>query len=118
MMILKTIPAWLLMAFFTLGGVINLFSLKDNAAEYARWGYPSWFHIVTGLLELATVVLLALTTTRLYGAGLGACVMLAAIGTLLLNHEAPRVVAPAVVLLVLGIVAAIAYWSKDGGLAA
>jgi len=52
-----------------------------HRAEYRRWGYPDWFHFVTGALELATAALLVVTATRLLGAGLGGAVMLAAAGT-------------------------------------
>jgi len=32
--------------------VINLLAPGSTAAEYKRWGYPDWFHFVTGALEL------------------------------------------------------------------
>ena len=65
--------------------------------EYLRWGYPHWFHFVTGSLELTTAVLLAQARTRLWGAALGCTVMLAALATVTLHGEYGHGVAPLVV---------------------
>jgi hypothetical protein len=99
------ILAWALAAFFTLGGVINLLAPESTAAEYKRWGYPDWFHFVTAALELATAVLLAVTATRLWGAGLGAAVMVAATATVIYYAEYVRAVPPIVVLILLAVLA-------------
>jgi hypothetical protein len=48
---------------------------------------------------------LALTTTRLLGAGLGAAVMLAAIVTVVFHGEYVRAAPPAIVLVLLAIIA-------------
>jgi len=88
-----------------LGGVINVLALGSTTAEYRRWGYPDWFHFATGALEFATAILLALTTTRLLGAGLGAAVMLAAIVTVVFHGEYVRAAPPAIVLVLLAIIA-------------
>jgi hypothetical protein len=99
------ILAWALAAFFTLGAVINVIAPGSTAAEYRRWGYPDWFHFVTGALELATAVLLAVAATRLLGAGLGGAVMLAATATVIVHGEYVRATPPVAVLILLGIVA-------------
>jgi hypothetical protein len=99
------ILAWALAAFFTLGGVINVLALGSTAAEYRRWGYPDWFHFVTGALEFATAVLLAFAATRLLGAGLGGAVMLAAAATVTVHGEYVRATPPIVVLFLLLVVA-------------
>src|ERR1700677_836887 len=99
------ILAWALAAFFTLGAVINVLAPASTAAEYRRWGYPDWFHFVTGALELATAVLLALTATRLLGAGLGGAVMLAATSTVIVHREYVRAAMPILILVLLAIVA-------------
>jgi uncharacterized protein YybS (DUF2232 family) len=96
--------AWVLAAFFIVGSVINVLAPGSTAAEYQRWGYPDWFHFVTGALELAAAVLLALTSTRLLGAGLGVVVMLAAIATVVLHGEYFRAAPPFVVLILLALV--------------
>jgi hypothetical protein len=97
--------AWALAAFFTLGAVINVLAPASIAAEYRRWGYPDWFHFVTGGLELATAALLAVTATRLFGAGLGAAIMVAAAGTVVVHREYVRAAMPALVLILLTVLA-------------
>lgn len=99
------ILAWALAAFFTLGAVINVIAPGSTAAEYRRWGYPDWFHFVTGALELATAVLLAVAATRLLGVGLGGAVMFAATATVIVHGEYVRAAPPVAVLILLGIVA-------------
>ena len=100
----NVILAWALAAFFVLGGAINVAGRGSTIAEYRRWGYPDWFHFVTGALEFATALLLAMTTTRLLGAGLGGAVMLAAAATVVFNREYARAAPPVVVLIVLAAV--------------
>jgi hypothetical protein len=98
------ILVWALVAFFVLGGVINLVAPGAMAAEYRRWGYPNWFHFVTGALELATAILLAIAATRLLGAGLGGAVMLAAAATVVFHREYIRAAPPVIVLILLAVV--------------
>lgn len=45
--------AFLLAAFFVFGAYGNFLLSPQNAASYARWGYPDWFHCITATLELA-----------------------------------------------------------------
>ena len=94
--------AALLAAFFVLGGTMNIFISEEIAADYQRWGYPEWFHYLTGMLEWASAFLIALPATRLYGSVLGGAVLAAAAGTVVLNGEYSHAVAP---LVVLGLVA-------------
>jgi len=76
-----------LAAFFVVGSLTNIFAPGSVYQEYLRWGYPHWFHFVTGSLELASAVLLARSRTRLWGAPLGCSVMLAALATVTLHGE-------------------------------
>lgn len=92
--------AWLLAAFFLFGAYGNTFLSEENAAAYAAWGYPDWFHYITAILELAAAILLIRAATRPYGAGLGALVMAAAVLTTLVNADYGHAVAPSVVLAV------------------
>jgi xanthine/uracil permease len=96
--------SWALRAFFVLGFVINTFAVKLVGPEYQRWGFPDWFHFVTGGLELVVALLLPLAMTRLFGVALGAAVMVAAIATVIHHHEFHRAVPPFVVLVLLAIV--------------
>ena len=86
-----------LAAFFVVGSLSNIFARGSIYEEYLRWGYPHWFHFVTGSLELTTAVLLAQARTRLWGSALGCTVMLAALATVTLHGEYGHGVAPLVV---------------------
>ena len=101
-----------LAAFFVVGSLSNIFALGSIYEEYLRWGYPHWFHFVTGSLELTTAVLLAQARTRLWGAALGCTVMLAALATVTLHGEYGHAVAPLVVATLSIIVGWIA-WRKQ-----
>ena len=76
-----------LAAFFVVGSLSNIFAPGSIYEEYLRWGYPHWFHVVTGSLELTTAVLLAQAKTRLWGSALGCAVMLAALATVTVHGE-------------------------------
>ena len=83
----RQVPALALAAFFVAGSLGNIFAFGSIYEEYLRWGYPHWFHFVTGSLELTTAVLLAQARTRLWGSALGCTVMLAALATVTLHGE-------------------------------
>ena len=92
----RQVSALSLAAFFVLGSLGNIFAPGSSYEEYLRWGYPHWFHFVTGSLELTTAVLLARAGTRLWGSALGCTVMLAALATVTLHGEYRHGVAPLV----------------------
>jgi hypothetical protein len=94
----------LLAAFFLLGSAINIIAPGSTAADYQRWGYPAWFHFVTGAMELAACVLLIAAPARLFGAALGSAVMLGAITTLLVHGEYAHAGLPAGILALLMLV--------------
>lgn len=100
----SVLPALLngaLVAFFTLGGAMNLFPPETIRRDYARWGYPQGFHMITGGLELLAAALMAVPRSRSLGRGCAALVMLGALTTLLFHAEYSHAVAPALVLLLL-----------------
>ncbi|RWR31128.1 DoxX family protein [Sinirhodobacter populi] len=109
----KSLLAWLLAAFFVVGGIGNIFASETVLADYARWGYPGWFHHVTGVLELTAAALIAWRPTRLWGAGLAGLVMVGAAGTVLSHGEFSHAIAPLVVLALALVVAFLAY--RDRG---
>lgn len=90
----RQVLAWALAAFFVAGSLGNLLAPRSIYEEYLKWGYPHWFHLVTGSLELATAVLLARAPSRLWGAVLGCTVMCAALGTVVSHGEYEHAVAP------------------------
>jgi hypothetical protein len=93
----RNIFALALAAFFVAGSLSNIFAPRSIYEEYLKWGYPSWFHFVTGSLELATAVLLARASPRLLGAALGCTVMLGAFATVTLHGEYGHAVLPLVI---------------------
>lgn len=95
-----SILAWLLVAFFIVGGIGNFFVSPEIAADYRRWGYPDWFHYLTGALELTAAALIAYRPTRFWGAGLASGVMVAAALTVLWHGELTHAIAPLIVLAV------------------
>jgi len=94
----RHIFAGALVAFFLLGGALNIFASTEIRADYDRWGYPDWFHYITGLLEWTAAALIALPRTRLLGSVLAGCVMGAASATVFLHGEFGHAVTPLVIL--------------------
>ena len=99
----RDIYAWLLAVFFAVGGTMNIFASPGVVADYQGWGYPGWFHYVTGLMEWTAAALMVLPFTRLAGCVLGGTVMAAAAGTVLLNNEYAHAAAPLVLLALVGL---------------
>jgi len=93
----RQVLAWALAAFFVAGSLGNLLAPHTIIEEYVRWGYPHWFHFVTGSLELTAAVLLARASSRLWGAALGCTVMCAALGTVIIHGEYAHAAPPLVV---------------------
>jgi hypothetical protein len=102
-----------LAAFFVVGSLSNIFVPGSIYEEYLRWGYPHWFHFVTGSLELTTAILLARARTRLLGAALGFIVMSAALATVIIHGEYGHGVPPLVVATLSTVVGWIS-WRKRG----
>ncbi|WP_175755419.1 DoxX family protein [Burkholderia cepacia] len=101
-----------LAAFFLVGSLSNIVAPRSIFEEYLKWGYPRWFHFVTGSLELMTAVLLARARTRLWGSALGCAVMLAALATVTVHGEYGHGVAPFVVATLLIVVGWIAWRTR------
>jgi hypothetical protein len=99
------ILTWTLAAFFVLAFFINTFAVKLVGPDYRRWGYPDWFHFVSGGMDLAVALLLPLVVTRLFGAALGCGIMLAATATVIYHREYHRAVPPLIVFALLAVVA-------------
>lgn len=93
--------AWALALFFLVGAIGNGIAPTNVRQEYARWGYPDWFHFVTAALELLVAAFFVFPATRELAVGLGALIMLAAIATLLFHKEFKHALLPTTVLIVL-----------------
>jgi hypothetical protein len=85
-----------LAAFFVVGSLSNLLAPGSIYEEYLKWGYPRWFHFVTGAFELTAAILLFRARTRVLGSALGCTVMLAALATVIIHGEYGHAVPPLV----------------------
>jgi hypothetical protein len=86
-----------LAAFFVVGSLTNIFAPGSIYEEYLKWGYPRWFHFLTGSLELIAAILLFRARSRLLGSALGCTVMLAALATVIIHGEYGHAVPPLIV---------------------
>jgi uncharacterized membrane protein YphA (DoxX/SURF4 family) len=91
---------WLSALVLIASGIPNLISPPKIKAEFVRWGYPSWFGIVAGIVELAAGAMLLMPKTRFVGWTLGFVLTLVVLGTLIFHHDYKKM-PPAVILLLL-----------------
>jgi hypothetical protein len=92
-----SILAMVVAVLFAVAGVVNLAGRDAVKRDFARWGYPAWFHRVCGALELLSAALLSLQQTRVLGLALCGAIMIAVLFTLLRNREPFGHLAPALV---------------------
>jgi uncharacterized membrane protein YphA (DoxX/SURF4 family) len=92
--IVKEVVVWIITIFLALvclrSGWLkvtgNIFWVRD----FHRWGYPDWFRLLVGIIELTSLALLVVPRVASYGASLFATVMLGAIYTHFTHHETSR----------------------------
>ena len=75
------IPAILLTLIFVPQGWSKFSDASGWAVAFRHWGYPDWFRVGIGVLEVAAVALLLLGRTAAFGALLIIVVMLGAMAT-------------------------------------
>jgi uncharacterized membrane protein YphA (DoxX/SURF4 family) len=106
---LKTAGVWiasgLLAAVFLLTGVPKLMGAEGWLRHFAAWGYPDWFRLVVGTMEVASAVFLLIPALAPLGAFGIVVVMAGATYTHL--FRAPDEAARAVFTLVLLSIAAV-----------
>jgi hypothetical protein len=78
---------WLLIAGFFGAGLINAIGTSGTQSDFARWGYPRWWSIFTGGLEIMSAVLIAVAVSRVVGLALGAVIIAAAVLTVLRHRD-------------------------------
>jgi hypothetical protein len=81
------VSIWLLVAAFFGAGLFNAISTPGTQSDFARWGYPRWWSLVTGGLEIMSAVLIALPASRIVGLALGAVIITAAVITVLRHRD-------------------------------
>jgi uncharacterized membrane protein YphA (DoxX/SURF4 family) len=71
----------------------NKFDASSGWAKaFAFWGYPVWFRVLIGVLEIVAVVLLVWPRTAAYGAAIIILVMAGGMGThVFVEHRPSRV---------------------------
>jgi hypothetical protein len=103
---LHTVSLWLAVAAFTGAGLFNIIAAASQQESFVRWGYPAWWGRVTGVLELAVAVLIAIPASSSVGLMLGSIIMAAAAMTVL-RHRAFSHLAPISVFVALLVAAGI-----------
>ncbi len=84
---LHALSIWLLFAGFIGAGLVNALGVAGTKSSFVRWGYPQWWGLLTGGLEMLTAVLVVLPGSRAAGLILGAAIIAAAILTVLRHRE-------------------------------
>ncbi len=91
-----TLLAWLLTLAFLGAGVVNAAGSAATKDDFVRWGYPRWWNLVTGGLEVLAAALIAMPVARVAGLVLAAAICLTAVATVVrfkdYGHVAPSVV--------------------------
>ncbi|WP_233859765.1 DoxX family protein [Paraburkholderia sp. HD33-4] len=94
---LESILAIIVAVLFAVAGVVNIARPGPVKRDFARWGYPAWFQLFCGALELLSAALLLGQQTRVLGLTLAGAIMFGALFTLVRNREPFRHLAPALV---------------------
>jgi putative oxidoreductase len=97
------IPAILLILIFAPQGWSKFDDSSGWARAFRHWGYPDWFRVTIGVLELSAVTLLILGRTAAFGALIIIVVMSGGMATHLL-FDGGRNLTSEVVPLTLGII--------------
>ena len=89
---------------FMLAALPKLIGAQVWIVKFMKWGYPKWFPIAIGSLELLGGILLLIPRVATYGACVLGVIMVGAAYTHLANGEGLQVLRPVIVLMLLGIV--------------
>lgn len=104
-------------AMFIMAGGSKLAGLPMHVEHFQKWGYPDWFRILIGLVEIAGGAALLIPRQSSFAAAGLAVIMLGAVYTHLAHDEVSQVVAPGVFLLLFGALA-YARWPRRSGASA
>ena len=78
---------WFLVVAFAGAGIVNAIGSSGTRSDFTRWGYPRWWGIFTGGLEISSAVLIAFPVSCIVGVALGAVIIAAALLTVLRHRE-------------------------------
>ena len=66
------LSVWLLVAGFFGAGLFNAIGTSATQGDFVRWGYPRWWNVLTGGLEILCAGLIALPVSRMSPRSCGA----------------------------------------------
>ena len=72
---------------FGVQGVAKFSDTSGWATAFAHWGYPVWFRMLIGVLEVAAAAMLLWPRTAPIGAALVIVIMIGGIGTHIAAHD-------------------------------
>ena len=93
----------LLTTAFMLAALPKLLGAQVWIVKFMKWGYPKWFPIAIGSLELLGGILLLIPRVATYGACVLGVIMVGAAYTHLANGEGLQVLRPVIIFILLGI---------------
>jgi len=102
---IHAVAIWLLVAAFFGAGVFNAIGTRATRESFVRCGYPSWWHLFTGGLEILSAILIALPAGREAGLVLGTIIIVAAVLTVLRHREYSDLPLPSVFLVLIALAA-------------
>src|SRR5579871_3666880 len=100
----KNVALWVLAGLLALVFVASggfKFGAQQAIDNFHKWGYPDWFRLLTGVIEVASGALLLVPRARLFAAAALACTMVGAVLTHLSHGEMANAPVPAVLLILL-----------------
>ena len=97
---LATVLASLLALAFLGAGVVNAVNSASIKEDFVRWGYPGWWNLLTGGLELLAAAFIAVPTARVAGLMLATTICAVAVVTVV-RFKDYRHFAPAAALAIL-----------------
>ena len=105
-----TILAWILQGLlaliFIMAGFGKITGSKMHIEGFKKWGYPQWFRVVTGVIELVAAVLLIVGFWNGTVAIIGAAILVAVgIGGVITHLRIKDTMKDTAMILVLGILA-------------
>ena len=102
----KNVALWVLAGLLALVFVASggfKFGAQQAIDNFHKWGYPDWFRLLTGVIEVASGALLLVPRARLFAAAALACTMVGAVLTHLSHGEMANAPVPAVLLILLAV---------------
>lgn len=101
----KQIALWVLTALlafvFISAGAFKLSGAQLAVDNFRKWGYPDWFRVATGIIEVSGALLLLVPRAAWLAAALLSCTMIGAAATHIHSGEFPNLPLPIVLLLLL-----------------